>query len=860
MHTDATHRYLLRLRVLLGVLLSVTLIGVPDVVQAVCGLDGAALESIRSVADPQAIRALSQKIHQYGTCSICHLARFGGPRNQYGDAVNALLTLRDREDLMRQREVGRRLKDVLADPSLPDSPTFGELFQLGRFPAQSLANQEPPFPKVARRESVRVTAEQARELVKNVEAESRFGILQLSDTPEITREVAQELAEFRGETLMLGIKSLSPEVATALVKSRAENVWLHSVVSLSAEAADIMANLPGHLYLTALVELDSLPLATKLASRPGALSFPYLKELKPEIAAALAKKERSLTLAGLTQIPAEVQERIANTAGNLSLPNLRSIEVAALEEKLVAGVVLLPQLEKLTPKIAKRCTQVKGAGSFFGGVYLPLSAITPEVAAAFSESPNRINLILVGSGPISDQALTVLMGAGANLVLQDVETLTVAQTRIIATAFSSPVATPGARTGLRSLLPNLRRLDSPILAEILGPAGFPGVTTISTEAAAALGSLPDTELKRSDGTVEVRPSGELNFPLLEELSPDIARLLLKKRWLSISFPSLQEVSLETIRLMARQTYRLNLGISVLPPEFADAFAEMPTNSTAGGGFILFPNVTDLSPEAARILVKSLNRGVEGQGYTKVSKSPKLYLGGDLGFSGSGFPRLSPELAAELAKYEGVLAIQGLGQLPAQSAAALAAYPGPYLILSGPAAEKLSPEVAESLARVSGVLQIQLRHLDSVPLAQRFAQQINWTLYNLETVSREAAPALSQYKQFFDLRALKVLDSPEMARRFVEGTTTASSVTLPALLTLSSDAATILGTGSKPLYLGLTVLDSPAVARALAKSQRGVKLTRLRAATPEVMAILQDAKAIETPPLESIYVLPKSLLD
>jgi hypothetical protein len=101
---------------------------------------------------------------------------------------------------------------------------------------------------------------------------------------------------------------------------------------------------------------------------------------------------------------------------------------------------------------------------------------------------------------------------------------------------------------------------------------FPGVTEISPEAAAALGSLPDAEYRGPDGTVEVRPSGDLNFPSLEELSPETARLLLRKRWLSISLPALQDVSLETVRLMARQTFRLNLGIPALPPEFADAFA------------------------------------------------------------------------------------------------------------------------------------------------------------------------------------------------------------------------------------------------------------------------------------------------
>jgi len=354
----------------------------------------------------------------------------------------------------------------------------------------------------------------------------------------------------------------------------------------------------------------------------------------------------------------------------------------------------------------------------------------------------------------------------------------------------------------------------------------------------------------------VVPSGALSFPSLQELPNETARLLMQKRWVSISLPALEEVSLETIRLMARQTSSLNLGIPTLPAEFAGAFAEIPTRQPMAGDNISFPYLNDLSPESARILVTSLNRGFREVPHGKFSNSPRLSFGRNLGFAAFGFATLSPALAVELAKYEGNLAIEGLGELPAESAAALASYPGPRLSLSGPAVERLSPEAAASLAKVEAVLKIPLRHLNSKPLAERFAQQSSSTLYNLETVSREAAPALTQYSSFFDLRALTVLDSPEMARRFVEGVTTASSITLPALSTLSPEAAEVLGAGSKSMYLGLTVLDSPAVVRSLSKSRQGVNLPRLRAATPEVLAVLKEAKSIKTPPLESVYVLPQ----
>jgi hypothetical protein len=82
----------------------------------------------------------------------------------------------------------------------------------------------------------------------------------------------------------------------------------------------------------------------------------------------------------------------------------------------------------------------------------------------------------------------------------------------------------------------------------------------------------------------------------------------------------------------------------------------------------------------------------------------------------------------------------------------------------------------------------------------------------------------------------------------------SGQTLPSLRTITPAAAEVLASGPNAPYLGLTVLDDPAVARALTKSRIGVSLPRLRAATPEVIAILREAKSITTPPLDSIYVL------
>ena len=854
------------------VLLVAFLHAIPTNARATCGFDGAVFEQIRLVENRESLRALSVGVSLKSSCAVCHLAGFGGPRNEYGNAINTLLRLRAgaRDDAARQREAALRVMEVPANPSLANSPTFGELFQQGKFPARSLTRQDLPLPEVAatayedtnsnNTASEDLTPQQALELVQKVESESRFGILQLSRTEGITAAVAEVLAEFRGEMLILGLRSLSPEVASALAKSKAATVWLHSVTSLSPEAAEAIAMLPGHLFLTGLTELDSLPLAEKLAAQPGVLSFPYLATISPEIAAALAKNEQSLALAGLTDVSLDVQEALAKTIGVVSLPHLTSLDSLALAKKLASSVVLLPKVKRLSAEQMEALLGARFQGSFFGGIFLSLEAVTREVANVLAENPNTVNLTLVGNGPLPDAVLRTLLESPLRLSLQDVEELNESQIRIVSELLARRPLRPGVVHSGALRLPNLKRLDSALLAETLGKAtgfNFPGVTQISPEAAAALGALPDSEAIGPEMKRIMIPSGALSFPSLTELSPETALLLLNKRWASIALPAIEDVSFETVRLMASQTSRLTLGFTSLPIEFAGALAEIRTFQPMAGDAISFPYLSDLSPEAARVLVSSLNRGFRDvPSVRKFSNSPKLSFGRI-----SGFATLSPALAVELSKYEGNLDIEGLGELPAESAAALASYPGPRLSLSGPVLEQLSPEAAASLAKASAEIHIPLRRLDSKPLADRLASQRgNSMLYNLETVSREAAPALTQYGSFFDLRALQVLDSPEMARRFIEGVTTASSVTLPALSTLTPQCAEVLASGSKSLFIGLTVLDSPETARALATSRSKVTLSRLRAATPQVIEILRDAKSIETPPLESIYLLSESQLD
>lgn len=826
----------------------------PTTTHAICGLDAAAFDQIRDVQDRGARQTWTRRIAGVGatSCVVCHIAGYG-PLNQYGTAINILVTANDREDSARKREAGRRVNDIPANPSLPDSPTFGDLISRGFLPATNVSTEIPALRNLPAPGPEDVTVEQAQRLVQEVEAESRFGILQLSRTHEISPEEAAALAEFRGEILILGLRSLSPEVARAIAKSRAATVWLHSITTVAPEAAEAIAGLSGHLVLSGLMELDSVPLAKKLAQRPGVLSLPSVKQIGPEIAAALGENPRGLILAALTDVSPDVQDTLAEAVGALTVPNLASLESPALTRKLAAGfasAVLLPRVKKLSVAQAEVIAAVKRP-FFLGGILLPLNVISEDVATVFANNPTAGRLSLVGrlslgAPAMSDPAFKILVESLVSFDMLEAEWFSDEQVRILASAADS---VPGGPFGSRKKIgtPNLKTLDSALLAETLlrCSAGLSGVTTISPEAAAALGRIPEASAGK--------PNAELSFPGLEELSPETARLLMSRRWPAISLPALRDPSPETVRSLVRQTSVLTLGIATMTPELATVFAEMASDTgNLGGGLLMLPCLSELSPEAARILVAALNRGEEVPVWGGLNRSPQVFIGGRAACGVS--PPLTPVLAGELAKYRGRLSIAGLRELSPASAAALVPYRGPFIELSGPATDRLSPETAAALATLPGNLTMPLRVLDSVPLAGKFARQSSRTLDGLESVSAAAISACIAYKGFFTLRQLTALDSPELAARLIQDS---SGQTLPSLRTITPAAAEVLITGPSDILLGLHSLDDPAVAVTLTKAKKKVSLPRLRAATPTVMQILSRTPSIITPPLRSLWVLPDS---
>lgn len=791
-----------------GLVCGLAWIGLPAQSHAICGLDSAALDQVRDVDDLDARQAWARQIAQRGSasCAVCHLAECG-PRNRYGTAINIFVTGYDRENVARKREAGRRVNDIPADPSLPNSPTFGDLIRRGLPPAADLGANRAALQNLPVTPPEELTVTQARELVRQVEDESSFGILQLSRMNDASPGVAAALAEFQGEMLILGLRSLSPQVARELASSRAATVWLHSLTAVSPEAAAAIAAVPGHLVLSGLVKLESVPLARKLARRPAALSLPYLEQIGPEVAAALAETPRGLTLAALADVSPAVQEALANTAAFLSLPALDSLESLPLTKKLAAGYassVLLPGIRALSVEQAEVIAAVNRP-FFLGGTFLPLSVMSADVATVFAKNPAAGRLAL-GAGSISAPAFKILVESPVRIELSDSASLSDDQVRIMAAAVDR---VPGGPFGTRSKfsVPMLTRLDSALLAETLlrTADNFFGVTSISAAAAEALGRVPEAAAGK--------PDVGFNFPGLEELSPETARLLMNRRWAGISLPALREAAPEIVRMIVRQSSTVTLGLTAITPEVAAAFGEMASDTVnLGGGTLAFPCLSELPPEAAEVLVTALNRGEEVPTWGGLNRTPQLFIGGR-GLAGIS-PPLTPALARELARYRGRLSIAGLrGELSPEAAAALQAYRGPSIDLSGPAIDRPSPETAAELAKIPVKLDLPLRVLESVPLAEKLAGQSSLSLNDLTVLSAEVAKALARHTRDLSLNGLTTL-SEEVAHALARHQ--ASGLRLNGLTTLSEEAAKALAEYRGFLSLnGLTMLAEGA-AEALAQ--------------------------------------------
>jgi hypothetical protein len=198
--------------------------------------------------------------------------------------------------------------------------------------------------------------------------------------------------------------------------------------------------------------------------------------------------------------------------------------------------------------------------------------------------------------------------------------------------------------------------------------------------------------------------------------------------------------------------------------------------------------------------------------------------------------LDADSAAALAKCEALVVLPGLRTLSVEAARALANHEGIGLVIGG--LDRLPADVAVALAEcrsMQGMMFPDLTALESEPLARRLARQDRVFLPRVTALPPEMARALrGSDGGSLHLPALHVLTKETAAEFPGSGY---YGITLGCMASLDADAAAALAPQTGPLVFTGTAPFSAAAAAALAKHPGDIHLPHLEALPADVAAAL-----------------------
>jgi hypothetical protein len=403
-------------------------------------------------------------------------------------------------------------------------------------------------------------------------------------------------------------------------------------------------------------------------------------------------------------------------------PPARTLTVADAEALASRrfGVLDLDDVAELPANVAEVLVRYRGRRLSLNG----LTTVSDETAAVLATFTGSLSLD--GVRELSDPALAALASRPAGVSLGGLVRLSPAGARALAASPSGSVALPA----LAAVTPEV----AAGLAHQNGMLWLDGLSTLPEPVAEALG----------------RHRGLLSLDGLRQLSPEAARHLARHDG-ALQLRGLRSLPLDVAKPFVRHRSDLMLdGVEELADDVAAALARHGALADPSGdprrrdGAVARPPGV-LSLRGLRSLTSiSLARhlvATEQRRAAVTRAGPMIRL--------DRVERLSTGVAVELAMFEGALHLAGLGEISPAAASALAQHRG-GLCLDG--IQRLDPAAAAALAEYG------------VPLPLE-----GLTSY-LETLSRfysgrGIASGLSDSP--LSLQGLRVLDSPALARRFVD---------------------------------------------------------------------------------------------
>ena len=176
-----------------------------------------------------------------------------------------------------------------------------------------------------------------------------WATLRLNGLTTLDAQTAKVLATFKGILDLDGLPALDPEAAGLLAGGNCKWLRLHGLKTLSPETARELVKSRLEAHAIFLPQLDTLDVATAkvLATFKGQeLILRGVVAIDVDVAKALAEYRGRLHL-GLTTIDADTAKALSNYKGSLSFPNLKKISPKTLSALIEKRDVEIPLIETL---------------------------------------------------------------------------------------------------------------------------------------------------------------------------------------------------------------------------------------------------------------------------------------------------------------------------------------------------------------------------------------------------------------------------------------------------------------------------------------------------------------------------------
>jgi len=416
--------------------------------------------------------------------------------------------------------------------------------------------------------------EVARALVGPAEDNELFAI-SLRGLRDLPAATARELARFPGTCLDLaGLRRLEPDTAAALSAYSAgpEGENTHSILDLSglatlspaAARALVRRDGPRFRGLLDLSGLRDLPVDTARAlhHHPGPLALEGLERLTPEATAALVGGSMPLGLRGLRELSPPVAAALAQHRGPLIVAAIAPLPIPVAEAlgSHAGPLLTVAELESLTPETAAALARHPGELSF-----PHLETLSPACAAAFATHAGDLSFAALREAP--EAVLEQLAASQASSLGVQARRLT-AQTAEALANRRGDVWIVGLHELDSPALATQARFDTSLLTRIT-PAALRALTQREDNRhGLVLSGLTTLALDQAEALAGYR--GFLDLDGVRELAPAVARALAAGRPAASEEPTVGSFSLrglatwdpEVLRHLLA-TRRVNLGLQVL---------------------------------------------------------------------------------------------------------------------------------------------------------------------------------------------------------------------------------------------------------------------------------------------------------